>query len=62
MLLALAVLFAFIWVVAFLVSGVTGTAIHVLLLAAAVSVVVHFIRVRRIGRRDPPLPAATGPL
>jgi hypothetical protein len=62
MLLALAVLFAFIWVMAFLVYSVTGAAIHVLLLAAAVSAVVHFIRVRRVGRREPPLPAATGPL
>ena len=50
MLLALAVLLGFIWVMTFAVYGVSSVAIHVLVLAAAVSAIVHFIRVRRVGR------------
>lgn len=53
MLLALAVLLGFIWVMTFVVYGVSSVAIHVLVLAAAVSAIVHFIRVRRLGHHQP---------
>jgi len=49
MLLALAVLLGFIWVMTFAVYGVSSVAVHVLVLAAVVSAIVHFIRVRRVG-------------
>jgi hypothetical protein len=62
MLLAFAFLFAFIWVILFFAYQVTGAAVHVLVLAAAVSAIVHFIRVRRLGRSRRPLPTSTGPL
>jgi hypothetical protein len=53
MLLALAVLLGFIWVMTFAVYGVSSVAIHVLVLAAAVSAIVHFIRVRRLSHHRP---------
>jgi hypothetical protein len=62
MLLALAFLLAFVWVMLFFAYQVTGAAVHVLILAAAVAAMVHFIRVRRLGRSRRPLPVATGPL
>ena len=61
MLLALAVLLGFIWVISFVVYHVTTAAIHVLVLAAVVSAIVHFIRVRRLGHRHPPLSSADAP-
>jgi hypothetical protein len=61
MLLAFGFLLAFIWGMLFFAYQVTG-AVHVLILAAAVSAIVHFIRVRRLGRSRRPLPVATGPL
>jgi len=47
MLIALAAILAFVWVVAFFAYHVTFVAIHTLAFAAAVAVLVHFIRVRR---------------
>ena len=49
MLLAFAFLLGFIWIITFGVIHVSGPAIHVLVLAAVVCGIVHFIRVRRVG-------------
>jgi hypothetical protein len=62
MLLAFAVLLAFVWGIFFLAYDVTFVAVHVFILAAGVSAIVHFIRVRRLGRSRRPLPVSTGPL
>jgi hypothetical protein len=51
MLIALAAILAFVWVVAFFAYHVTFVAIHTLAFAAAVAVLVHFIRVRRVRPR-----------
>jgi hypothetical protein len=50
MLIALAAFLAMGWILAFFVLHVTTIAIHTLIFAAAVSVLVHFIHVRHIGR------------
>ncbi len=47
MLIALAIILAIAWILGFTVYHVASFAIHVLLLAAIVSVVLHFIRGRR---------------
>jgi hypothetical protein len=47
MLLVLAILLAVGWVVAFLVLHVTSFAIHILLLFALVSLIVHLVRGKR---------------
>ena len=62
MLLAFAFLLGIIWVMSFLVYGVTAVAIHTLALGAAVCGLIHFIHVRRLGNQRPALPAATGPI
>jgi hypothetical protein len=62
MLLAIAFLLGFIWVISFLVYNVASVAIHVLVLAAIVSAIVHFIRVRRLGRSRPRASAADAPI
>jgi hypothetical protein len=46
MLISLGIVLALIWILSFAVYHVTSAAIHVLLLLAVVSVVVHFIRPR----------------
>ena len=51
MLLALAAILAFLWVISFLILHVSQAAVHVLLFAAALSALVHFIRVRRVHHR-----------
>lgn len=51
MLLALAAILAFVWVMSFLVFHVSQVAVHVLLFAAALVALVHFIRVRRVHHR-----------
>ena len=48
MLIALAVILALAWVLGFTVLHVSSFAIHVLILAAVVSVVAHFFRGRRL--------------
>jgi len=50
MLIALAAFLAMGWILAFFVLHVTTIAIHTLLFGAGVSVLVHFIHVRRVGR------------
>lgn len=50
MLIALAAVLAVLWTLAFLVFHVTFAAIHTLAFGAAVAVLVHFIRVHRVGR------------
>jgi hypothetical protein len=50
MLIALAAVLAFVWVMAFVVYDVTFVAIHTLVFGAAVAVLVHFIQVRRLRR------------
>ena len=50
MLIALAAAFLVIWILAFLVFHVTFGAIHTLAFGAAVAVLVHFIRIHRVGR------------
>jgi hypothetical protein len=47
MLVVLAVLLAIAWVLGFTVLKVTSVAIHLLILFAVVSLVVHFVRGRR---------------
>ena len=46
MLISLGIVLAIIWILTFAVYHVTSAAIHVLLLLAVVSVLVHFIRPR----------------
>jgi hypothetical protein len=46
MLLSLGIVLALIWILSFVVYHVTSAAIHVLLLLAVLSVLVHFIRPR----------------
>lgn len=48
MLLLLAILLALVWVGGFGVFHVASALIHLLLLAAAVSVVLHFVRRRQV--------------
>ena len=48
MLLALAILLGLAWILGFGVFHVAGAAIHVLVVLAIVSVVVHLIRGRRV--------------
>jgi hypothetical protein len=50
MLIALAAVLAFVWVMAFFVYHVTFVAIHTLAFGAAVALLVHFIQVRRVRR------------
>lgn len=50
MLIALAAALAVIWILAFFVFHLTSAAIHTLAFGAAVAVLVHFIRVHRVGR------------
>jgi hypothetical protein len=50
MLIALAAFLAMGWILAFFVLHVTAIAIHTLVFAAGVSLLVHFIHVRRVGR------------
>lgn len=47
MLLALAAILAMLWIISFLILHVSQIAVHVLVVGAALSVLVHFIRVRR---------------
>ena len=47
MLIALALVLFMAWIFGFMVFNVASTAIHVLVLAAVVSAVVHFIRPKR---------------
>lgn len=47
MLIALAVILAIAWILGFTVYHVASFAIHILLLAAVVSLVLHFVRGRR---------------
>ena len=49
MLIGLAVLFLIAWLLGFAVFHVGSVAIHVLLIVAVVSIVVHFARGRRAG-------------
>jgi hypothetical protein len=49
MLIALAVLFLVAWILGFTVFHVASFAIHVLLIVALVSLVMHFVRGRRAG-------------
>ena len=51
MLVALAAILAFVWVVAFFAYHVTFVAIHTLAFGAVAAVLVHFIRVRRVRPR-----------
>jgi hypothetical protein len=56
MLIAMAAFLTMGWILAFFVLHVTTIAIHTLIFGAAVSVLVHFIRVRQLGRpRKAPL-------
>jgi ABC-type xylose transport system permease subunit len=48
MLLAFAVVLALVWFLSYSVFSVTGGLIHVLLVLAAVSILWHFIRKRRV--------------
>jgi len=50
MLIALAAFLAMGWILAFFVLHVTTLAIHTLVFAAGVSLLVHFIRVRHVAR------------
>ena len=49
MFIGLAVLFLLAWIFGFIVFHVGSVAIHVLLIVALVSIVVHFVRGRRAG-------------
>jgi len=49
MLIVLAMLFLVAWILGFVVFHVTPFAIHVLLIVAVISLVVHFARGRRAG-------------
>jgi hypothetical protein len=51
MLVALAAMLAFLWVVAFFAYHVTFVAVHTLVFGAAAALLVHFIRVRRVRPR-----------
>lgn len=55
MLIALAAVLAVVWLLAFFVLHVTFVAIHTLAFAAVVVVLVHFIRIHRMGRIRPRL-------
>lgn len=48
MLFALAVLLAVVWFLSYSVFSVTGGLIHILLVLAAISIVGHFVRKRRV--------------
>ena len=50
MLIALAAFLTIGWILAFFVLDVSAIAIHTLVFGAGVSVLVHFIRVHRVGR------------
>ncbi len=51
MLLALAAVLAALWVISFLILHVSQAVVHVLIFGAALSTLVHFIRVRRTHHR-----------
>jgi hypothetical protein len=51
MLIPLAAFLAMGWIVAFFILDVNTIAIHTLVLGAALSVLVHFIHIRRVGGR-----------
>ncbi len=53
MFLILALIVALAWVFGFVVFHVAGAAIHVLLIAAVIAVVVHFVRGRTAGAGGP---------
>jgi hypothetical protein len=48
MLLALAAILAMLWIISFLILHVSQIVVHVLIIGAALSALVHFIRVRRV--------------
>ncbi len=47
MLIALAIILAIAWILSFTIYHVASFAIHILILAAVVSLVLHFVRGRR---------------